>query len=103
MTLPLETAAAGSSSTAKHYVTDKRGYAERWHFGPRMIDNLLAQGLPHLAVGKRRVRILVAEADVWMRERYGTRRIGPIARVPTPVAQETAKGTTNGSTNAPTV
>lgn len=57
-------------------ITDKRGYGERWHFSTRHIDNLLASGLPHLKIGKRRVRIIVAEADAWMKERFGTRRLG---------------------------
>jgi hypothetical protein len=65
--------AAPGLQTAAH-VTDKRGYGQRWGFSVRMIDNLLAQGLPHCKVGERRVRILVPEADAWMRERYGTQR-----------------------------
>jgi hypothetical protein len=55
-------------------ITDKRGYAQRWGFSVRHIDNLLSQGLPHLKIGKRRVRIIILEADAWMRERFGTRR-----------------------------
>jgi hypothetical protein len=53
-------------------ITDKRGYAQRWQFSPRHVDNLIARGLPHLKIGKRRVRILIDEADSWMRETYGT-------------------------------
>jgi hypothetical protein len=64
-------------------ITDKRGYAARWGFSVRHVDNLLAQGCPHLKIGKRRVRILVPEADAWMRERFGTQRRGP-ARVHKP-------------------
>jgi len=59
-------------------ITDKRGYGARWLFSARHIDNLLAQGLPHCKMGRRRVRIVVAEADAWMRERFGTRRRGPV-------------------------
>jgi hypothetical protein len=55
-------------------ITDKRGYAERWDFSTRHIDNLISAGLPHLKIGERRVRILIDEADQWMREKYGTRR-----------------------------
>ena len=58
-------------------ITDKRGYAAHWRFSTRTVSNLLAQGLPHCAVGKRRVRIIVAEADRWMLERFGTSRLGP--------------------------
>jgi len=68
-------AAAGYNSAAP--VTDKKGFAARWLFSPRHIDNLIAQGLPHLAVGKRRVRIVVCEGDAWMRQRFGTQRRGP--------------------------
>jgi hypothetical protein len=67
-------AAAGQSKPAAN-VTDKRGYGTRWQFSTRHIDNLLRQGLPHLKIGKRRVRILVDEADAWMKERFGTRRM----------------------------
>jgi len=74
--------ASTGKPTEAEVITDKRGYADRWHFSPRHVDNLLAQGLPHLKVGERRVRIIVAEADLWMRERFGTRRHGPSKRQP---------------------
>jgi len=44
----------------------------------RHIDNLLAQGMPHLKCGPRRVRLVTAEADAWMKERFGTRRLGSV-------------------------
>jgi hypothetical protein len=55
-------------------ITDKRGYAARWHFSVRTIDALLAKGLPHCKVGKRRVRLVVSEADAWMHEQFQTQR-----------------------------
>ena len=58
-------------------VTDKKGFAAHWLFSVRTVDNLLRAGLPHFAVGRRRVRICVPEADQWMRERYGQQRRGP--------------------------
>lgn len=58
-------------------IADKRSYGQRWGFSPRHIDNLLAQGLPHLKIGERRVRIIVAEADAWMKDRFATQRRGP--------------------------
>ena len=70
------TDASGNSGTVAGEVTDKLGYARRWLFSPRHIDNLLAQGMPHLKVGSRRVRIVVAEADAWMKERFSTQRHG---------------------------
>lgn len=60
-------------------ITDKRGYAARWGFSVRHIDNLLGKGLPHLRIGKRRVRIVVCEADKWMVETFGKRRIGRVS------------------------
>jgi hypothetical protein len=58
-------------------VTDKRGFAARWQLSPRTISNFLAQGMPHCRCGERRVRIVVCEGDAWMKERFGTRRLGP--------------------------
>jgi hypothetical protein len=57
-------------------ITDKRGYGQHWQFSTRHVDNLIAQGLPHLKIGERRVRIIIEEADAWMRARYGTQRRG---------------------------
>jgi hypothetical protein len=81
-TEPFAPGAATSNNPAAP-VTDKKGFAARWLFSPRHIDNLLAQGLPHLAVGKRRVRIIISDGDAWMRERFSTRRIGPARTAPT--------------------
>lgn len=75
-TQQLPNLAGGEPKSAE--ITDKRGYGARWHFSVRHVDNLLAQGLPHLKIGQRRVRIIIAEADAWMRERFGTRRLGPV-------------------------
>lgn len=58
-------------------IADKRSYGRRWGFSPRHVDNLLAQGLPHLKIGERRVRIIVADADAWMKSRFSTQRRGP--------------------------
>ena len=55
-------------------ITDKKGYGQRWTFSTRHVSNLLAQGLPHLKIGKRRVRIDIAEADAWMREKFRVQR-----------------------------
>ena len=58
-------------------ITDKKGYAARWLFSPRTIDNLLKGGLPHCKIGARRVRISIPEADDWMRQKFGTQRRAP--------------------------
>ena len=55
-------------------VTDKKGFGARYVVSSRKVDNLLADGLPHLKIGSRRVRIVIEEADKWMREKYGTQR-----------------------------
>ena len=68
-------AAPGNKPAAE--ITDKRGYGQRWHFSLRHVDNLLAQGMPHLKIGARRVRIITSEADAWMRARYGVQRRAP--------------------------
>jgi len=57
-------------------ITDKCGFGERWKFSARHVDNFLSQGMPHCKIGKRRVRIVVADADRWMLDRYGVCRIG---------------------------
>lgn len=64
-------------STPGAPITDKAGYARRWMFSRRHVDTLISQGLPHLAIGKRRVRICVDEADRWMREKYGVKKKAP--------------------------
>lgn len=71
-----ETKLAATTGTTSD-ITDKRGYAARWHFSVRTIDNMIAKGLPHLAVGSRRVRILIPEADAWMRQEFGQQRRRP--------------------------
>lgn len=59
-------------------IVDMRGLADRYGFSQRTISNFLAQGMPHLKVGQRRVRIVVEKADAWMQEKFGTARFkGP--------------------------
>lgn len=74
--------AATSQSNLAADITDKRGYAQRWQFSVRTVDNLLRDGLPHIKYGKRRVRIVTVEADSWMRDRFGQQRRAPV-RPPT--------------------
>jgi len=75
VTIHNEPDAATGQKLAAEIITDKKGFGARWGFSTRHVDNLLAQGCPHLKVGKRRVRIVVPEADLWMKERFGTRRM----------------------------
>jgi len=73
----LETASSQTKVVADNIV-DKRAFAARWKFSLRQVDNFLAQGMPHLKIGKRRVRIIVDEADSWMKEKFGIRRNGKV-------------------------
>jgi hypothetical protein len=67
------------SNLEAEVITDKKGFAARWRLSPRTISNFLAQGMPHCRCGERRVRIVVCDGDAWMKERFGTRRLGPVA------------------------
>jgi hypothetical protein len=71
-------------------ITDKRGFGARWLFSPRHVDNLIKQGLPHLKIGRRRVRIMTDEADKWMIEKFGTQRRGPSRALPVRPEREAA-------------
>ena len=64
---------ATGNSLASPY-TDKRGYAQRWQSSTRWVDARLADGLPHMKIGQRRVRICIAEADRWMEEQFRVQR-----------------------------
>ena len=77
----IEPASVAGAANSTEIITDKRGFGKRWGFSIRHVDNLLAQGLPHLKIGKRRVRIFIADADAWMKERFACRRIGKTGAV----------------------
>jgi hypothetical protein len=66
--------ATGNQTSLASPFTDKRGYAKRWQGSTRWVDGLLAQGLPHLKIGKRRVRICIANADEWMQSQFRVQR-----------------------------
>lgn len=72
---PITETPAGTKLAAD--IADKAQFGQRWGFSPRHVDNFLAQGMPHLKIGARRVRIIVSEADAWLKSRFGTRRLGP--------------------------
>ena len=72
-TLATPEVATGHTSLASPF-TDKRGYAQRWQGSTRWVDDLIARGLPHMKIGKRRVRLCIAEADEWMKSQYRVSR-----------------------------
>jgi hypothetical protein len=80
----LTSEAASNPSSVAAAITDKRGYAARWKFSARYIDSLLSRGLPHLKIGERRVRIVIEEADLWMREKFFTQRCKPANAIQRP-------------------
>ena len=51
-------------------------FAERWGISTRTVENLLRDGLPHVAIGNKCVRICFTEADEWLNRRYSTIRHG---------------------------
>jgi hypothetical protein len=70
---------AGGLDKSAAPITDKKGYASRWLFSVRKVDDLLAKGMPHLKCGARRVRISIPEADAWMQEQFSVQRRGKVA------------------------
>ena len=42
----------------------------------RSVENMMAEGLPHLKFGKRRCRFDLDEVKAWLKERYSTQRLG---------------------------
>jgi len=55
---------------------DKFAVAEMLDLCPRSVDNLMAQGMPHLRIGTRRVRFDMAEVRAWAKRHYGVSRMG---------------------------
>jgi predicted DNA-binding transcriptional regulator AlpA len=42
----------------------------------RTVDSLMQQGMPHLKLGRRKVRFDLGEVAVWLKQTYGTQRLG---------------------------
>ena len=70
--------ATGGNDVSGATICDKRAYASRWQSSVRTVDGWLAQGLPHLKIGSRRVRINVVEADQWMHSKFSAQRRGKV-------------------------
>jgi len=64
-----------TTNNGAHDFATKRELAARYRFSVRHIDNLIAKGMPHMKIGARRVRINITQADAWMQEQFGTRRL----------------------------
>lgn len=52
----------------------KRDVASMVQMSVRSVDNLVAQGCPHLKLGKRRVRFDMAEVRQWLADNFRTQR-----------------------------
>ena len=42
----------------------------------RTVDSLMQQGMPHLKLGRRKVRFDLGEVADWLKRTYGTQRLG---------------------------
>jgi predicted DNA-binding transcriptional regulator AlpA len=58
---------------------DKEAVAIMLDLSTRTVSNLMKEGCPYLALGKRRVRFDLGEVRTWLQEKYGVRRIGSLA------------------------
>jgi len=58
---------------------DKEAVAIMLDLSTRTISNLMKEGCPYLALGKRRVRFDLGEVRIWLQEKYGVRRVGRLA------------------------
>jgi predicted DNA-binding transcriptional regulator AlpA len=75
-------AAAGnfkSATGATPLYGDKNTVAVMLGMSERTVSNFLAQGCPCLKIGSRRVRFEMAEVRAWLKQHYGSQRIGKIA------------------------
>lgn len=71
----LMNATEAKSPQSPRFLT-KKELAKLYQLSTRTIDNFLADGMPHLAIGRRRVRIEEGEARQWIQGRYEKRRNG---------------------------
>jgi len=56
----------------------KRDVAAMLQMSVRSVDNYIAQGCPHLKLGKRRVRFDLPETRQWLAATFGTTRRRPL-------------------------
>ena len=54
----------------------KKMFADRWGISTRTVENMLREGLPHIAIGNKCVRLDLIEADEWLTRRHATIRFG---------------------------
>jgi predicted DNA-binding transcriptional regulator AlpA len=68
---------AALSDTPLRY-GDKNDVATMLGMSKRTVDNLMAQGCPHLRIGSRRCRFDLTEVRQWLSENFRTQRNGKL-------------------------
>jgi predicted DNA-binding transcriptional regulator AlpA len=58
---------------------DKKAVAAMLGMSRRTVDNLVAQGCPHLRIGSRRLRFDMDEVRGWLTEQFHTQRRGKLS------------------------
>jgi predicted DNA-binding transcriptional regulator AlpA len=69
-----EVATGQSSLAAVQRYGGKKDVASMVQMSVRSVDNFVAQGCPHLKLGKRRVRFDMAEVRQWLSDNFRTQR-----------------------------
>ena len=69
-TLQTPDAATGTQFAA----LDKEGFGQQFDVSKRTVDGWLADGLPHLKLSARCVRIPVSEGSDWVKRKFFTQR-----------------------------
>lgn len=62
------------AATAQFAALDKVGFGQQFDVSKRTVDSWLADGLPHLKLSARCVRIPVADGAEWVRRKFLTNR-----------------------------
>ena len=70
----IEPPAASVPADEKITAENKVQVSQRFAVSKRTCDGWLASGMPHLKLSARMVRVPVAEATQWVRERYLVQR-----------------------------
>jgi hypothetical protein len=58
---------------------DKTSFGQRFGVSKRTVDGWIASGCPHLKLSPRMVRLPVAEASLWVKDKFLTQRRGRAA------------------------
>ena len=69
-----DVATGNSSLAAVPRYGGKKDVAQMVQLSVRSIDNFLAQGCPHLKLGKRRVRFDMIEVRQWLTDKFHVQR-----------------------------